>query len=171
VPLIVAFGAPPWVLACYELLDVAVTLWSHSNLRIPETARPRAAPRHRHARLTPHSPPAWKTETNSNFGAVFPIWDLLFGTFRSTPREPHERMRLGLDGRRGRDAHRPLWLLASVAVASSATRRAVKTAPFERTLASSRSDSLRALRRLAGLENGPRTNTDRPPASWTHGST
>ena len=118
VPLIVTFGAIPWVLACYELLDVAVTLWSHSNLRVPE----RLDRILRRVIVTPdlhrihHS--AWKTETNSNFGAVFPIWDLVFGTFRATSREPHERMRLGLDERRGHDAHRPLWLLVSVVVPS-----------------------------------------------------
>lgn len=36
------------------------------------------------------------------------------GTFRAIPRDGHERMRLGLDEVRGRDAHRPLWLLSSV---------------------------------------------------------
>ena len=34
-PIVVAFGLVPWVLVVYELLDVAVTLWSHSNLRVP----------------------------------------------------------------------------------------------------------------------------------------
>jgi hypothetical protein len=57
---------------------------------------------------------AWKPETNSNFGAVFPVWDLVFGTFRATPRDGHEHMRLGLNEVRGRDAQRPLWLLTSV---------------------------------------------------------
>jgi sterol desaturase/sphingolipid hydroxylase (fatty acid hydroxylase superfamily) len=55
-------------------------------------------------------------ETNSNFDAVFPLWDLVFGTFRATPRDGHDRMRLGLDEVRDRDAHRPLWLLGSVVV-------------------------------------------------------
>jgi hypothetical protein len=49
---------------------------------------------------------AWKPETNSNFGAVFPLWDLVFATFRATPRDGHEQMRLGLDEVRGPDAHR-----------------------------------------------------------------
>jgi hypothetical protein len=38
----------------------------------------------------------------------------VFGTFRAVPRDGHERMQLGLDDLRGRDAHRPLWLLGSV---------------------------------------------------------
>lgn len=56
---------------------------------------------------------AWEPETNSNLGAAFPVWDLIFGTFRATPRDGHEQMRLGLDEVRGRDAQRPLWLLGS----------------------------------------------------------
>ena len=60
---------------------------------------------------------AWQTETDNNFGAVFPIWDLVFKTYRATSRDGHERMRLGLDEVRGPDAHRVLWLLGSVAEA------------------------------------------------------
>lgn len=114
VSIVVAFGLTPLVLMFYELLDVMVTLWSHSNLRLPQTVDKLL----RYLVVTPdlhrvhHS--VWKPETNSNFGAVFPIWDLVFGTFQATPRDGHERMRLGLDGVRGREAHRPLWLLGSV---------------------------------------------------------
>jgi sterol desaturase/sphingolipid hydroxylase (fatty acid hydroxylase superfamily) len=113
-PLVVAFGLTPWVLMLYELLDVVVTLWTHSNVRLP-LAVERVL---RYFVVTPdlhrihHS--AWEPETNSNFGAVFPIWDLTFGTFRATPRDGHEVMRLGLEELRGRDAQRPLWLLGSV---------------------------------------------------------
>ena len=114
VPLVVAFGLTPWVLMAYELLDVVVTLWTHSNVRLP-LALDRVI---RYVIVTPdlhrvhHS--AWRPETDSNFGAVFTIWDLAFGTFRATPRDGHEDMRLGLDEVRGRDAQRPLWLLASI---------------------------------------------------------
>jgi sterol desaturase/sphingolipid hydroxylase (fatty acid hydroxylase superfamily) len=109
--IVVAFGLAPSVLMFYELLDVAVTLWTHSNVRLP-AALDRIV---RYIIVTPdlhrvhHS--AWKPETNSNFGAVFPLWDVIFGTFRAVPRDGHEQMRLGLDEVRGRDAHRPLWLL------------------------------------------------------------
>jgi sterol desaturase/sphingolipid hydroxylase (fatty acid hydroxylase superfamily) len=113
-PIVVAFGLVPWVLVVYELLDVAVTLWSHSNLRVPA----RLDRVLRYVVVTPdlhrvhHS--SWQPETDSNFGAVLPVWDLVFGTFRATPRDGHERMRLGLDEVRGRAAQRPLWLLGSV---------------------------------------------------------
>src|SRR5262245_40958501 len=78
-PIVVAFGLAPWVLIGYEVLDVVVTLWSHSNVRLPQPID-RVL---RYIVVTPdlhrvhHS--AWVTETNSNFGAVFPIWDLVFG--------------------------------------------------------------------------------------------
>ena len=113
-PIVVAFGLTPWVLVFYELLDVAITPWTHSNTRFPEALDKVL----RYAIVTPdlhrihHS--AWKPETNSNFGAVFPIWDLVFGTFRATPRDGHEHMRLGLDEVRGRAAQRPFWLLGSI---------------------------------------------------------
>jgi sterol desaturase/sphingolipid hydroxylase (fatty acid hydroxylase superfamily) len=110
-PIVVAFNLTPSALMLYELLDVAVTLWSHSNRRLPSGVN-RVL---RYVIVTPdlhrvhHS--AWRPETNSNFGAVFPIWDVVFGTFRPAPRAPHERMRLGLDEVRGADAQRPIWLL------------------------------------------------------------
>ena len=113
VVIVATFGLAPSVLMSYELLDVAVTLWSHSNLRLP-VAIDRLV---RYVIVTPdlhrvhHS--AWKPETNSNFGAVFPIWDLVFRTFRAVPRDGHERMRLGLDEMHGPDAQRPFWLLMS----------------------------------------------------------
>ncbi len=114
VPIVVAFGMTPWVLMAYELLDVVVTLWTHSNVRLPVSVDWVL----RYVIVTPdlhrvhHS--AWRPETNSNFGAVFPIWDLVFGTFRATPRDGHEQMRLCLDEVRGKDAQRPLWLLRSI---------------------------------------------------------
>lgn len=113
VPIVLAAGLTPWILMLYELFDVVVTLWSHSNVRVP-AALDRAL---RYVIVTPdlhrihHS--ARRPETNSNFGAVFPIWDVIFGTFCATPRDGHELMRLGLDEVRGADAHRSLWLLGS----------------------------------------------------------
>jgi len=114
VPIVVAFGLTPWVLVFYEVLDVAVTLWTHSNTRLPAGVDRFL----RYLIVTPdlhrihHS--AWKPETNSNYGAVFPWWDLAFGTFRAASRDGHEQMRLGLDEIRGRAAQRPLWLLVSI---------------------------------------------------------
>jgi sterol desaturase/sphingolipid hydroxylase (fatty acid hydroxylase superfamily) len=115
VPLVVAFGLTPWVVALYELLDVGVTLFSHSNVRLPR----RLDAALRCLIVTPdlhrihHS--TWRPETNSNFGAVFPWWDMLFGTYRTIPRAPHATMPLGLDELRGPRANSLWWLLRSIA--------------------------------------------------------
>jgi sterol desaturase/sphingolipid hydroxylase (fatty acid hydroxylase superfamily) len=114
VPLVVAFGLTPWVLMLYELLDVAVTLFSHSNLRLPgwlDAALRRVV-------VTPdlhrvhHS--TWQPETDSNFGAVFPIWDMIFGTYRVGTRGDPASMPLGLEEIRGREVNQLGWLLRSV---------------------------------------------------------
>lgn len=112
-PLIVAFGLSPWALVLYELLDVAVTLFSHANLRVPSIIDRYL----RYLIVTPnlhavhHS--ARQPETDSNFSAVFPVWDLIFGTFRTRTREPIEHMALGLSSHRGPEVYRIGWLLLS----------------------------------------------------------
>ncbi|MEQ8860978.1 MAG: sterol desaturase family protein [Pseudomonadales bacterium] len=113
VPLVVALGLSPWVLVIYEFLDVAVTLFSHSNLQVPAKLDRWL----RYVLVTPnlhrvhHS--SFRPETDSNYGAVFPIWDVVFGTFRSETREPQEAMELGLEDVRGPAAQRLLGLLVS----------------------------------------------------------
>lgn len=114
IPIVIAFGLTPWVLVFYELLDVVMTLWTHSNVKLPG-AIDRVA---RYVVVTPdlhrvhHS--SWQPETDSNYGAVFPLWDLVFRTFRTATPERHASMTLGLDEVRGSAAHRPFWLLGSV---------------------------------------------------------
>jgi sterol desaturase/sphingolipid hydroxylase (fatty acid hydroxylase superfamily) len=137
VPMVVAFGLDPAVLGVYELLDVAVTLFSHANIRM-------AAPLDRLLRyvlVTPelhrvhHS--TWQPETDSNFSAVFPIWDLVFGTFRTETREPQESMELGLGEVRDGRTSSVGWLLVSPFVRFEAgtegrdeSRRAPETPPL-----------------------------------------
>jgi sterol desaturase/sphingolipid hydroxylase (fatty acid hydroxylase superfamily) len=112
-PVILLFGLSPWVLIFYEVLDVVVNLFSHSNIRLlPELNRYL-----RYVIVTPdlhkvhHS--SYRPETDSNFSAVFPIWDIVFGTFRTETREPLETMRIGLDEMRDPQANQFWWLLAS----------------------------------------------------------
>ncbi len=101
VPMVVLFGLSPWVLLFYELLDAIVTLFSHSNLRVP-----RALNRWlRYVIVTPdlhrvhHS--SFQPETDSNYSAVFPVWDIAFGTFKTQTKQPQETMPLGLEDYRG----------------------------------------------------------------------
>lgn len=114
VPLVVALGLTPWALSVYELLDVAVTLFSHANLRLPGALEGIL----RYLIVTPdlhrihHS--SFQPETDSNFGAVFPVWDLVFGTFLPESRDGHAAMRLGLDEVREPRSDAIGWLLRSV---------------------------------------------------------
>ena len=112
-PIVAVFGLTPWVLLFYEILDAAVTVFSHANIRLPGTLeRPL-----RYIIATPdlhrvhHS--SWQPETDSNFSAVFPIWDIVFRTFRTETRAPQETMELGLEGVRDQRTNRLLWLLGS----------------------------------------------------------
>jgi sterol desaturase/sphingolipid hydroxylase (fatty acid hydroxylase superfamily) len=113
VPLVLLLGLEPWVLMLYEGLDAGVTLFSHANIRLPAALNAAL----RYVIVTPdlhrihHS--SWLPETNSNFGAVFPIWDLLFGTYRSSSRQPAEDMELGLEEPRGAVTNSLWWLLLS----------------------------------------------------------
>jgi sterol desaturase/sphingolipid hydroxylase (fatty acid hydroxylase superfamily) len=113
VPLAIGFGISPWVLLLYELLDAAITLFSHANISLPQ----RLERLLRYIIVTPdlhrihHS--SWQPETDSNFGAVFPIWDILFGTFRTQTREPQATMTLGLNEVRDKRSYHLLWLLGS----------------------------------------------------------
>lgn len=110
VPLVVVLGLSPWLLLLYELCDVVVTLFSHSNLRLPAQLERWL----QYLIVTPglhtvhHS--SYRPETDSNYSAVFPIWDLLLGTFRKIDRPPAE---LGLVEYRGSEVDRFGWLLAS----------------------------------------------------------
>ena len=112
-PMVLVFGLSPWVFIFYELLDVSVTLFSHANIRLAPALNRYL----RYVIVTPdlhkvhHS--SYQPETDSNFSAVFPIWDIVFGTFRTETREPLETMTLGLDEIREPQANRFWWLLAS----------------------------------------------------------
>lgn len=111
--LVIIFGLSPWLLLVYELLDALVTVFSHANVIIPRFID-------RWLRViivTPnlhrihHS--SWQPETDSNFSAVFPIWDIIFGTFRPRSREPQATMELGLENIRDRRVQQLFWLLRS----------------------------------------------------------
>ncbi len=113
IPVVLLFGLDPWILIFYELFDVSVTLFSHSNIRLPGSLN-RAL---RYIIVTPalhrvhHS--SIHRETDSNFSAVFPVWDLVFGTFRTGTQFPPTTMQLGLDAPRDERTNSIGWLLVS----------------------------------------------------------
>ena len=110
-PLVLTLGIDPWVLLAYEILDAAITVFSHADIELPEPIERLL----RYVIVTPglhrvhHS--SLPVETDSNFSAVFPIWDLLFGTFRTAGTAELRRMQLGLSEVRDERALSLAWLL------------------------------------------------------------
>ncbi|MGE0827117.1 MAG: sterol desaturase family protein [Candidatus Binatia bacterium] len=113
IPQVIFFGLTPWVQLVYEILDATITVFSHANIRMPRNADRFL----RYLIVTPdlhrvhHS--AWQPETNSNFGAVFPFWDLVCGTFHTDTRDSPETMELGLSEVRDARTEQIHWLLIS----------------------------------------------------------
>lgn len=113
IPIVLLFGFPVWGLMLYELLDIVITLFSHSNISINR----RLERILRYVFVTPdlhrihHS--SNQPETDSNFSAVFPIWDVLFGTFKTKTRNPPKEMELGLEQVQDDRANKVGWLLKS----------------------------------------------------------
>jgi sterol desaturase/sphingolipid hydroxylase (fatty acid hydroxylase superfamily) len=92
--LIFVSGAPMYSVMIYQTLVVLTTAFTHANIRLPSLldktlsmvlVSPNMHKVHHH----------WKQPfTDSNYGAVFSIWDRLFGTFKKL--SPGE-IRYGLD--------------------------------------------------------------------------
>ena len=92
--LIAISGAPMYAVMIYQTLVVMATAFTHANIRIPVSldkalswvlVSPNMHKVHHH----------WKQPyTDTNYGAVFSIWDRLFGTFSTLN---IEEVRYGLD--------------------------------------------------------------------------
>lgn len=96
IPFAAILGISVEHVALYNALLLPVSLFHHANIVLT----PRAERFLRLILVTPglhrvhHS--RWTPETNSNFGAILPVWDWAFGTLRIRRRP--ERIRIGLDG-------------------------------------------------------------------------
>ncbi len=91
-------GAPVVGVIVFEIVLNAGSLWSHANLRLPETAD-------RLLRMVVVTPDMHRVhhsvdpaETDRNFGFTLSWWDGLFGTYRAQPRRGHEAMAVGVAG-------------------------------------------------------------------------
>ena len=108
----VAFGFPPVAVMLYSLVDAAMAVFSHANIRLPD----RIDRGLRLLLMTPaihrlhHS--AAQAETDSNYGAILSCWDRLFGTYRARPEAELTELRLGLAEYSEDNARSLRWLLA-----------------------------------------------------------
>lgn len=87
-------------LVAYEATTVALTFWSHANLRLPNAVERLAAfifvtPAAHHVH---HS--ARQYETDSNYGEVLLVWDWMFGTLRRHGHTEVAAMPIGLGSER-----------------------------------------------------------------------
>lgn len=133
VPLAVAIGFDPWVLAAYELFESMTNAFAHANLRLPEKIdRPL-----RWLFVTPnmhclhHS--AFQPETDSNYGQVFSFWDRIFGTYSAAPRAGYGTMRIGLSEIDFEQASDIVWQMKLPAMASDLRATATKASRAEKT--------------------------------------
>lgn len=109
---VLTLGAPPSAVILYGIFDAVVNAVSHANLRLPDRLD-RALGL---VIVTPHlhrvhHSPVWP-ETDSNFGATLPLWDRLFGTYRSKPAEELGRQGIGLNEMQDRRAWSFWWMLS-----------------------------------------------------------
>ena len=94
---IVLIGPDVWMVIVYETMLNGFALFNHGNVRLPKALEGPV----RWAVVTPdmhrvhHS--TMESETDSNYGNIFSVWDRLFGTYVVKPADGQERMRIGLD--------------------------------------------------------------------------
>ncbi len=93
---VLALGAPVWVVIVFEVLLNASALFNHGNVRLSTQID-------RWLRLAVVTPDMHRVhhsvlpqETDSNFGFNFPWWDRLLGTYRAQPEAGHLAMEIGL---------------------------------------------------------------------------
>jgi sterol desaturase/sphingolipid hydroxylase (fatty acid hydroxylase superfamily) len=108
----VGLGFPPLAVIVYSLLDAAMAVFSHANLKLPD----RMEQALRVVLVTPsmhrihHS--ASQPETDSNYGATLSCWDRLFGTHRTKSAGALAAMQLGLTECLDRRPNVLSWLLS-----------------------------------------------------------
>lgn len=95
---VLALGASPEAVILFEILLNATAMFSHADLRLPLKLDT-------WLRLMVVTPDMHRVhhsihpvETNSNFGFNLSWWDRLLGTYRTQPRDGHDRMQIGLRG-------------------------------------------------------------------------
>jgi sterol desaturase/sphingolipid hydroxylase (fatty acid hydroxylase superfamily) len=80
-------GSPMWMVFLYQTLSVIATQFNHANISLPKKwdivlsyfiVSPDMHKVHHHYKL-PY--------TDSNYGNIFSVWDRLFGTFMSLPKQ------------------------------------------------------------------------------------
>jgi sterol desaturase/sphingolipid hydroxylase (fatty acid hydroxylase superfamily) len=108
---VLVIGVPAWIAATHGIVVFALAAATHGNVRWPtwveRLLRPVVITLDLH--LVHHSIEV--DEANANFGAVFSVWDRLFGTYASVPRSEYDRLVFGVRELPGRDCLKPSFML------------------------------------------------------------
>lgn len=104
-------GSPMWMVFLYQTLSVIATQFNHANIALPKKVdvflsyfivSPDMHKVHHHY-ILPY--------TDSNYGNIFSIWDRIFGTFMTMPRE---EIRYGVDTHLKSEEHNELKNLLKI---------------------------------------------------------
>jgi sterol desaturase/sphingolipid hydroxylase (fatty acid hydroxylase superfamily) len=111
VALVALLGAPPAAVLLSQLVTIAVAFFEHANIHLPESVD-------RVLRRVVVTPDLHRThhsldrrESQANFGAVFPWWDRLLGTYIDQPAAGHEHVAFGVKGFGGRKHLSLPWMI------------------------------------------------------------
>ncbi|MFV8270849.1 sterol desaturase family protein [Flavobacterium sp. GT2N3] len=108
---VLIIGSPMWMVFLYQTLSVVATQFNHANISLPKKVdtilsyfivSPDMHKVHHHYVL-PY--------TDSNYGNIFSIWDRLFGTFMTLPKE---EIRYGIDTHPNPQEHNQLKNLLKI---------------------------------------------------------
>jgi sterol desaturase/sphingolipid hydroxylase (fatty acid hydroxylase superfamily) len=109
--LVALLGAPVLAVLIFEVVLNGSAMFNHANVKLP-LGLDRLL---RKAIVTPdmhrvhHSQDV--TETNSNYGFNFSIWDRVFGTYRAEPRTGMDRLVIGLQEFKSQNVSKFSWVL------------------------------------------------------------
>jgi sterol desaturase/sphingolipid hydroxylase (fatty acid hydroxylase superfamily) len=104
-------GSPMWMVFLYQTISVIATQFNHANIALPQKVdvflsyfivSPDMHKVHHHY-ILPY--------TDSNYGNIFSIWDRIFGTFMTMPRE---EIRYGVDTHLKPEEHNELKNLLKI---------------------------------------------------------
>jgi sterol desaturase/sphingolipid hydroxylase (fatty acid hydroxylase superfamily) len=129
-PLILLLGVPENVALAFTLFQIGGTIFSHSNIRIPETLE-------RYLRFIILTPDFHRLHhcaevgfTNSNYGSLVPWFDYLFGSASSRPFSEQDSMKLGLEYlREPRDGRLDRLLWGPVLVRRALSKKGAQDKP------------------------------------------
>ena len=108
---VLLIGSPMWLVFLYQTLSVVATQFNHANISLPKKVdtvlsyfivSPDMHKVHHHYVL-PY--------TDSNYGNIFSIWDRLFGTFMTLPKE---KIIYGIDTHQKPEEHNELKNLLKI---------------------------------------------------------